>query len=61
MDKLALEKEIQVLKDKNHKLSGALISLTLSVSVHPDCTEGSEFDDFSNSALEALNFNEDGN
>lgn len=42
------------LKEQNKKLKEALKSITLSVSVHYDCTQGSEFQHLVNIAFKAL-------
>ena len=50
-----LEKEVQAIKKQNKQLSVCLGQLMRSMLAHPDCTEGSEFDDFTSKANELLN------
>lgn len=42
------------LLEQNKELLKALKSLTLSMMAHPDCEEGSEFDDYTNLSNELI-------
>jgi len=43
------------LREERDELKKRMQSLVLSMSAHPDCTEGSEFDDLSSLAQELIN------